>query len=172
MSWRARRCYSSAPLSQVSDVHVVVQTADGVGSPFDDEWVGRVVVAAIGAGGGMVGKSAEVAVLLADDAALHDLNRRFRGIDAATDVLSFQGDASEASRPACAIQHVGDIAISVERARRQAEEYGHSFERELAYLLTHGMLHLVGYDHEDDVEQRRMREAEEHALSRLGLTRG
>jgi probable rRNA maturation factor len=68
-------------------------------------------------------------------------------------------------------RHLGDIAISLERARAQAAEYGHSFERELAYLLTHGTLHLLGFDHEDDDEQRAMREAEERALASVGLTR-
>ena len=144
-------------------MEVLVETADGVVTPFDDGWTERVVVAA-------VGEAAEVVVLYADDATLQALNRRFRAQDKPTDVLSFEGGA-EASSPACAIQHVGDIAISVERARRQAEEYGHGFAREVAYLLTHGTLHLLGFDHEDDAEQRRMRAAEERALEALGLVR-
>lgn len=152
-------------------MEVVVEVAEGVEAPFGDDWVERVVRAAVGASGGSVGEAAEVVVLLTDDAALRDLNARFRGLDNPTDVLSFQGNAGEASSPACAIHHVGDIAISVERARRQAEEYGHALERELAYLLTHGTLHLLGFDHEDDGEQRRMREAEERALISLGLAR-
>ena len=152
-------------------MEVVVEVADGVAAPFDDDWTERVVTAAVGASGGMLGEAAEVVVLYADDATLHDLNRRFRGQDRPTDVLAFEGEA-EASSPACAIHHVGDIALSVERARRQAAEYGHGFEREVAYLLTHGALHLLGFDHEDDTQQIRMREAEERALGTLGLTRG
>jgi probable rRNA maturation factor len=151
-------------------LEVVVEVADGVEAPFGDEWVARVVGAAVGASGTYVGEAAEIVVLLTDDAALHELNRRFRGQDKATDVLSFEG-AVESSSPACEIHHVGDIAVSVERARRQAEEYGHAFERELAYLLTHGTLHLLGFDHEDEAEQRRMRDAEERALHPLGLVR-
>lgn len=149
---------------------VVVEVAEGLEAPFDDAWVDRIVQAAVTSAGTPVGEAAELVVLLTDDATLHDLNRRFRGKDSATDVLSFEGSVDQAS-PACAIHHVGDIAISVERARRQAEEYGHTFERELAYLLTHGTLHLLGFDHEEDSEQRRMREAEEQVLASLGLER-
>ena len=148
-----------------------MEVAEGVEAPFDDQWVERVVRAAVVASGGAVGEAAEVVVLLTDDAKLRELNARFRGLDKPTDVLSFEGTTAEASSPACAIHHVGDIAISVERARRQAEEYGHTLEREVAYLLMHGTLHLLGFDHEDDREQRRMREAEERALASIGLTR-
>ena len=152
-------------------VDVVVETAPGVAAPFDGAWIESVVSAAVGAGASApVGDSVQLVILLADDATLQDLSRRFRGLDKPTDVLSFEG-AVEGSSPACAVSHLGDVAISVERARRQAEAYGHSLERELAYLVTHGTLHLLGYDHEDDGEQRRMREAEERALASLGLTR-
>ena len=151
-------------------MEVVVELAEGLEAPFDDDWVDRIVRAAVSSAGTPIGEAAEVVVLLTDDATLHDLNRRFRGQDKATDVLSFEGTVEQAS-PACALRHVGDIAISIERARRQAEEYGHTFERELAYLLTHGTLHLLGFDHEDENDQRRMREAEEQALESVGLER-
>ena len=151
-------------------MEVLVEAADGVEAPFEDAWTERVVRAAVRAAGSVVGEAAQVVVLYASDSALRELNRQFRDQDRPTDVLSFEGSA-EASSPACAIHHVGDIAVSVERARRQAEEYGHGFERELAYLLTHGTLHLLGFDHEDDSAQRRMREAEERALGTLGLVR-
>ncbi|HET7770224.1 MAG TPA: rRNA maturation RNase YbeY [Chloroflexota bacterium] len=152
-------------------MEVLVETADGVEAPFDDAWTERVVGAAVAVAGVSVGEAAQLVVLYADDATLQELNRRYRAQDKPTDVLSFEGGA-EMSSPACAIHHVGDIAISVDRARRQAEEYGHGFEREVAYLLTHGTLHLLGYDHVDDAEQRRMREAEERALGESGLVRG
>ena len=150
---------------------VLIETAEGVEAPFDDAWTERVVAAAVWVAGVAVGDAAQLVVLYANDATLEELNRRYRAQDKPTDVLSFEGGA-ELSSPACAIHHVGDIAISVERARRQAEEYGHGFEREVAYLLTHGTLHLLGYDHEEDSEQRRMRDAEERALGELGLARG
>ena len=119
----------------------------------------------------------EVSVLVADDATLHQLNRDYRSVDAPTDVLSFgddEGDASAAPfvAPPDAPRYLGDIAISYERVLAQAEEYGHSPERELAYLVAHGTLHLLGYDHErgpDDAAA--MREREEAAMERLGLTR-
>ena len=152
-------------------MEVVVEVGKGVTAPFDEDWTERVVTAAVHAAGTSVGEAAQVVVLYADDSTLHRLNRQFRAQDKPTDVLSFEGSV-EGSSPACAIHHVGDIAVSVERARRQAEEYGHGFEREVAYLLTHGTLHLLGFDHEDDSQQTRMREAEERALGALGLTRG
>jgi probable rRNA maturation factor len=69
------------------------------------------------------------------------------------------------------VRHLGDVAISVPRAHRQAVAYGHSFERELGYLLTHGVLHLVGFDHEADADQAEMRGVEEQALATMGLGR-
>ena len=146
---------------------VAVQVVDGVDAPFDDEWFSRITDAVVVASA-KSHTAAEIAVLLADDATLHDLNRRFRDKDMPTDVLSFEG---EAERMHEGPRHLGDIAISVERARRQAVEYGHSFERELAYLFTHGILHLLGYDHEIGAELAAMRNAEERALAQLGLTR-
>ena len=122
---------------------------------------------------------AEVSVVLADDEYIHQLNRQYRGKDKPTDVLSF------AMNDHCAGTHepdinqipadieilLGDIIISLETAARQAGEYGHSLERELAYLTVHGMLHLLGYDHEEAEEQQEMRQEEEHVLSLLGITR-
>ncbi len=119
----------------------------------------------------------EVSLLLAGDALLHRLNRDFRQIDRPTDVLSFpqlEGRAALVQHRASPQQPLalGDVVISVERARRQAEELGHSLERELGYLLVHGVLHLCGYDHETDEEQAEMRRLEEQALAAVGLARG
>jgi probable rRNA maturation factor len=116
----------------------------------------------------------EVSVLVADDATLHQLNRDYRGVDAPTDVLSFgddEGDSAFVAAPG-APRYLGDIAISYERVLAQAAEYGHSAERELAYLAAHGALHLLGYDHElGPQDAAAMREREEAAMVRLGLTR-
>lgn len=116
----------------------------------------------------------EGALLLADDATLRSLNRDYRSVDRPTDVLAFAQleGAPLPDRPPDRPQHLGDIAISVERARRQAVEYGHSVERELGYLLVHGLLHLLGYDHEVEDERAAMREVEEAALATAGLGRG
>jgi probable rRNA maturation factor len=110
-------------------------------------------------------------LLLADDSTLHDLNRDYRDVDRPTDVLSFaqlEGPGADFAARGGTLQ-LGDIAISVERARQQAETYGHSFDRELAYLFVHGLLHLLGYDHEVDAEQAVMRRVEEDALAADGL---
>lgn len=131
---------------------------------------------------------AEISVLLTDDDEIRDLNRRFRGIDAPTDVLSFplwspdeEGlgevwpEASEDEpvdggdgRPP---EPLGDVVISVPTAQRQAAEYGHSLEREVAFLCVHGVLHLLGFDHDEEDARRRMRFVEEEVLEGLGLAR-
>lgn len=89
---------------------------------------------------------AELSILLAGDREIHDLNLRYRGKDKPTDVLSFPQDDDEPLEGSPRI--LGDVAISVETAERQAEAKGHTFERELTILLIHGVLHLIGYDHE------------------------
>jgi probable rRNA maturation factor len=121
-----------------------------------------------------VADSAEVGLLIADDARLHELNRAYRGVDAPTDVLSFGDDGPPTAFVAQpdAPRYLGDIAISFERVLAQAAEYGHSPARELAYLAAHGALHLLGYDHErspDDAAAMRTRE--EAAMAALGLGR-
>lgn len=116
---------------------------------------------------------AEVSVVFADDAYIRELNRDYRGIDKATDVLSFA--LEEGDEPAVAGGPdeilLGDIVISLETAARQAAEFGHSLERELAYLTVHGMLHLIGHDHMDDDEKAVMRRREEEILATLGIGR-
>ncbi len=104
---------------------------------------------------------AELSVTFTDNEGIQRLNLEFRGIDAPTDVLSFpltdyNGTELPIDEPECSL---GDIVISLERAREQAEQFGHSLEREIAFLTVHSMLHLLGYDHvdseEDDIEMRR-----------------
>jgi probable rRNA maturation factor len=119
----------------------------------------------------------EVSVMIADDRQIHSLNLEHRGIDKPTDVLSFPMISYErAGVPAEAVPKnevclLGDIVISAETAARQAEEYGHSFERELAFLTVHSMLHLFGYDHENEQDRVIMREKEEYILQKMGLVR-
>ena len=117
---------------------------------------------------------AEISVTFVDNARIHELNKEYRDKDSATDVLSFplgqdgQYDVDEDN--GCKI--LGDIVISMERALEQAELYGHSLQREEAYLTVHSMLHLLGYDHETSgLEAVRMREKEEAVLVQLGLPR-
>lgn len=115
----------------------------------------------------------EVGVTLLDDEAIQELNRDYRGKDRPTDVLSFALNEGEEPKIVDAPEEelLGDILISLETAARQAEEYGHGLERELAYLTVHGMLHLLGYDHEDPEEQAEMRVEEEAILAALGIVR-
>ena len=89
---------------------------------------------------------AELSMLLTGDREIHDLNLRYRGKDKPTDVLSFPQDDTQPAEGAPRV--LGDVVISVETTERQAVEKGHSFERELTILLIHGVLHLIGYDHE------------------------
>ncbi|MHB8125625.1 MAG: rRNA maturation RNase YbeY [Desulfitobacteriaceae bacterium] len=117
---------------------------------------------------------AEISLSLVTDARIHELNREYRSIDCPTDVLSFalqEDDPEEPQIIDCQDNMLGDIVISVERARSQAIEYGHPFERELLYLAIHGTLHLLGYDHETQEEQMNMRKKEEEVLNLLGLLR-
>ncbi|MGN0526093.1 MAG: rRNA maturation RNase YbeY [Acutalibacteraceae bacterium] len=117
---------------------------------------------------------AEISVTFVDDEQIHELNKIHRNIDKSTDVLSFPlGENGEYDRNmdtgACLL---GDIVISVETAVRQAEEYGHTLQREIGFLTVHSMLHLLGYDHvKGGIEAMRMREKEERVLTELGLKR-
>jgi probable rRNA maturation factor len=113
--------------------------------------------------------SAALTILLADDELLQDLNRRYRSQDRATDVLSFPFD--DEGLPALQDDniYIGDIAISVPFAQRQAEERGHSKTAELQLLTIHGILHLLGYDHEDSAQKSEMWAVQRSVLDQLGL---
>lgn len=117
---------------------------------------------------------AEVNVTFVDDEEIRKLNAKFRNIDKSTDVLSFPlGENGVYDiNPENGAKMLGDIVISVEHAVKQAEEYNHSLQREIAFLTIHSMLHLLGYDHVNGgIEQMRMREREEDVLAKLGLIR-
>ena len=139
----------------------------------------RVIVAALDAEG--VEAPCEVNVLITDDEGIHQINLEQRDIDRPTDVLSFpmfeylpgQPPVEDADAdPATGLTPLGDMVISLERCRAQAEEFGHSVERELCYLAVHSVLHLLGYDHMDDGPQKQqMRQREEAILGELGITR-
>ncbi len=118
--------------------------------------------------------SAQISVSFVDNAGIRELNRIHRNIDAETDVLSFPlGENGVYDQdPETGAYLLGDIVISVQKAMSQAEEYGHSLEREIGFLTVHSMLHLLGYDHVDGgLAAVRMREKEEQVLSQLGLKR-
>ncbi len=119
--------------------------------------------------------SAEVDVSLVDNDQIRAINREQRNLDVPTDVLSFPLGENGVydQNPATGAYMLGDIVISLERAAAQAEEYGHSFQREVGYLTVHSMLHLLGYDHVDGgLEAVHMREREEAVMLSVGLPRG
>ena len=119
-----------------------------------------------------IAEDAELSVTFTDNENIRKLNNEFRHIDRETDVLSFPlGDESFEVDPDNDAVLLGDIVISLEKARSQAEEYGHSFRREVAFLLTHSLFHLLGYDHETPDEEKEMFEKQERVLERLGITR-
>ncbi len=116
---------------------------------------------------------AEVSVTLTDNVHIHELNRNYRGIDRPTDVLSFA--LNESDEPEIMdgpeVDVLGELVISVERAKEQAEEYGHSLRREIAFLTVHGMLHLLGYDHMEEADRKEMEEEQRYVMEALGIPR-
>ncbi len=120
------------------------------------------------------GEPAQVDITIVDNAMIREINREHRNIDRATDVLSFPlgEDGVYDRHPETGAYMLGDIVISIERAQEQAEEYEHSFQREVGYLVVHSMLHLLGYDHVDGgLAAVRMREHEEAVMQKIGLPR-
>lgn len=118
--------------------------------------------------------SAEIDITFVNDEQMQELNLTHRNIDSTTDVLSFPlGENGEYDiNPSTGAYLLGDIVISIPRAQKQADDFGHSFQREMAYLTAHSMLHLLGYDHVDGgIEAVRMREKEEAVMNELGLQR-
>jgi probable rRNA maturation factor len=114
----------------------------------------------------------KIEVHLVDDETIHQINAEHRSVDAPTDVLSFpQIEDSGFITPPGEPLHVGDLVLSLERVAAQAQEYGHSFNRELGYLTAHGILHCLGYDHETAPERELMRVREEAVMAAVGLTR-
>ncbi len=110
-------------------------------------------------------ETAELSVLLTDDTAIRSLNQHYRRHDAPTDVLAFPlEDADTSHRAAPSTRVLGDIVISIDTAKRQAGELGHLLHQEIMWLLAHGLLHLLGYDHETTADRRRMDEMTERLV--------
>jgi len=121
----------------------------------------------------------EVVLTFVDDDQIQELNRTYRNMDQPTDVLSFplmdegeeEIDISFSDMDEMPQEMLGDLVISLERAEAQSKEYGHSLEREVGFLFVHGFLHLLGYDHNDEEEEREMFSRQEDILQRAGLVR-
>jgi len=108
----------------------------------------------------------EVSILLTDDSEIHELNATYRDVDSPTDVLAFAMREGADGDPDDEI--LGDVVISIDTAKRQAEEYNHSIEAELSLLVVHGILHLLGYDHAEKDEASEMQERQKEIIETLG----
>ena len=159
--------------------HYIPITADVPGvNEGQRAFIRKVIRTALAAEG--VDFPCEVDVLLTHDEAIHRINLDMRQVDRATDVLSFpefdlrpgQLPSAEDADPGTGLIPLGDMVLSMERVAAQAKEYGHSGRRELAYLVVHSVLHLLGYDHLDEgLQKKQMRAREEAILAELGITR-
>ena len=160
--------------------HYIPITADVPGAANDANCalIRRTIRTALAAEG--LTAPCEVDVLLTDDDGIHEINREMRQVDRPTDVLSFpefeltpgQLPGAEDADPGTGLIPLGDMVLSMERVAAQAREYGHSKRRELSYLVTHSVLHLLGYDHLDEGPMKaQMRAREEAIMALLGLER-
>ena len=159
--------------------HYIPITADVPGvSEGQRALIRKVIRTALAAEG--VDFPCEVDVCVTSDEGIHQINREMRGVDRPTDVLSFPAfdlhpgelPGEEDADPATGLVPLGDMCLSLERVQAQAREYGHSNRRELAYLVVHSVLHLLGYDHLDEGPQKaQMRAREDAILEELGISR-
>ncbi|MBJ9988152.1 MULTISPECIES: rRNA maturation RNase YbeY [Paenibacillus] len=151
--------------------------------PVSDELIATLEVILQKAGEAEGVEDGEVALTFVDDKQIHELNLEYRSIDRPTDVLSFAMNESldeeldivyeleEDEELHDMPEVLGDIIISLDRAKAQSEEYGHSMEREIGFLFVHGFLHLLGYDHQDAESEAEMMGKQEAVLAQVGLTR-
>ncbi len=115
-------------------------------------------------------ESSIVSIVLVDNEYIHKINKEYRNVDRETDVISFAFMDDE-TNPESGITDLGEIYISLEKAHSQSKEYGHSFKRELCFLLAHGLLHLLGYDHMTEEDEKEMFGLQEEVLNSLGIGR-
>lgn len=109
-----------------------------------------------------------LSLLFTNNNEIKKINKKYRGKDSSTDVISFAYHEAEMGG---AFDTLGDIVVSVEKVKEQSKEYNHSFGRELYYVITHGILHLLGYDHLNEIDKKKMRKKEEEILSQYGYRR-
>lgn len=147
--------------------------------PIDKE-LEALLIRCLEAAGQREDVSGEVVVTIVSNERIHELNRDYRGVDRPTDVLSFAMNESGEGEMDIYLDEsefdefpnmLGDIIISLPKAKEQAEDYGHSLERELGFLAVHGFLHLLGYDHGTEEEEKEMFSRQEEILEKIGLTR-
>jgi len=116
-----------------------------------------------------------ISISFVDNKYIHKINKKYRDVDRETDVISFAFLDDDVNKDATlhskSIVPLGDIYISVDKAKEQAESYGHSLERELSFLYVHGLLHLLGYDHQNEEQEKEMFSIQEEILNKLGVSR-
>ena len=144
-------------------IEIVVESGEWKAFPRVEQMTREAVDACLAESEADVSDDGELSLLLCDDARIRELNRDFRGIDKATNVLSFP--AAEAPGQTT----LGDIAIAHETVAREAREEAKSFADHYAHMVVHGLLHILGYDHEDDDEAEEMEALERATLKRLGI---
>ncbi len=115
--------------------------------------------------------NAEISLVFTDDEEIRKLNKDYRHKDISTDVLSFPMFLEKNEVPTSRLYPLGDIVISLDTAKRQAQEYGHSLTREITYLFVHSLFHLMGYDHMAEIERKEMRVKEEKVLAQFEISR-
>ncbi|MEE8471293.1 MAG: rRNA maturation RNase YbeY, partial [Dehalococcoidia bacterium] len=153
----------------VLDIHLGIQIEESFVSLVSDDGLKQAVELTLIATG--ISSSVELGLVIANDSTVHELNRTYRGVDDTTDVLAFAltegrgDDAEHFAMPPDETLHLGEIVVSYPRAQVQAKEQYHSVERELALLVVHGVLHLLGYDHGHPDSEQRMRSIETRVLA-------
>jgi len=157
-------CYDAKQMTRPTQEDIYVEINTHIGGEPDPSWFEAVVQDVLSSEG--VAAPYEVSVILTDEETVHSLNRQYRNVDSPTDVIAFYAEPQTASErefvfPGDGVRRLGDIVISLPQTLEQAEEAGHSVKKELALLTIHGVLHLLGYDHEqpDDAPLMRDREA-------------
>ena len=154
-------------------VQIDFSVENGLAAQWDEPRIGALVREIVGREL-PAGNQYRISLHLVSDATIRELNHEHRATDSHTDVLSFPLHDPSGMRfvlPPGQPINLGDVVVSYPRAVVQAHEFGHSTARELGYLVAHGTLHILGFDHEQELDRKRMRRAEEEALAPLGLTR-
>jgi probable rRNA maturation factor len=141
---------------------------EGLDAAWDEPRISALVDSIVGR---ELSQDYAISLHLVSDSTIRSLNAQHRSNDVETDVLSFPLLGAEFVVPRGEPLHLGDVVVSYPRAVAQAAEYGHSVNREIGYLVAHGVLHVLGYDHEQEDQRMRMRAKEEEALRPLGFTR-
>ena len=149
------------------DIEITAHVAPGITQP----WIGRIARKALALE--KVESPQEVGILITNDSQVRRLNKKYRKKDATTDVLSFGlSESGDDSFPIPdGFSALGQVVVSYPQAQRQALDFNHSIKREVAFLIIHGLLHLLGYDHQKAVDERKMRRRQEAILSSLRITR-